>query len=286
MAPVPNLELASPDLLEIASVVMPNADCAGALVARGQFHDVVLLPGVAAVRVARRTAAAAQLPRRLALLDRLCQLNLPFAVPEPLTDAVRVGERVAAAVSWLPGKPLPQGEGHPARLGALLASLANVSLDDVADLLDRPHAYAGGDGWYDLLVSEAIPLLPERLQDTAKRRVDDAAALSPVPPCLVHGDLGGANLHWDADGSLVGVLDWDLAQPFDQAVDVACLGQQGWDNVRAAVGPNTYERARVWSRTFGIEQIVAALTNGEPDDVVNRFVEATVRSLDASEADQ
>lgn len=286
MASVPEVELASPDLLEIAAVLMPNVDCAGARVARGQFHDVVLLPGVAALRVARRPAAAAQLPRRLALLDRLGQLNLPFAVPEPLTDAVRVGERVAAAVSWLPGKPLPPGEGHPARLGALLASLANVSLDDVADLLDRPHAYAGGDDWYDLLMKEAIPLLPERLQGTAKRNVDAAAALPPMPACLVHGDLGGANLHWDENGNLLGVLDWDLAQPFDQAVDVACLAQQGWDNVRAAVDQSTYERARVWWRTFGIEQIVAALVNGEPDDVVNRFVESTVRWVDASEADQ
>ena len=220
-------ESASLDLIDVASTVLPDADFGVARVALGQFHDVVLLPAVAVVRIARRAAAAAQLPRRMALLRRLGELGLPFAVSEVLSEVVVVGERAAVAVSWLAGQPLPRGEGDPQRLAALLAALREVSLDRVADVLDAPHAYAGRDAWLDLMLHEAIPRLPPRLRAEARRRTEEAAALAPVTPCLVHGDLGGDSIHWDVDGDLIGVLDWDLAQPFDQAVDAACLAWQG-----------------------------------------------------------
>ncbi|QMU78242.1 hypothetical protein GXW83_23610 [Streptacidiphilus sp. PB12-B1b] len=34
---------------------------------------------------------------------------------------------------------------------------------------------------------------------------------------------------------MLGVLDWDLAQPHDPAVDAAALAWHGWDKVAAAV---------------------------------------------------
>ena len=109
---------------------------------------------------------------------------------------------------------------------------------------------------------------------------------SRILPVLVHGDLGGENVHWDESGNLVGVLDWDRAQPFDHAVDVACLAWHGWRNVQAAVDAATYQRARVWSRTFAIEGIVAALTNGEPEHMVARFVASAARALETDEFDE
>lgn len=62
----------------------------------------------------------------------------------------------------------------------------------------------------------------------------------------MHGDLAGENVLWDDRGRVVGVIDWD--------------------NVRAAVDPTTYTRARTWARTFGIEQIVAAVLKDDPHD--------------------
>ena len=266
-------------LRRIASCVLPGS-WDGAEVSRGQFHDVVLLPGVGVVRVARRAAAAAQLRRRTALLDRLGSLGMPFAVPEPLSDPIEVEGCTAVALSWIRGRPLPRGEGDPARLASLLAVLADAELSSVGDLLNRPHAYAGGDRWYELMIGEAVPRLPVSLRAVARRRVDDAANLSPVEPRLVHGDLGGDNLRWDDSGHLLGVLDWDLAQPFDPAVDAACLAWHGWHNVRAAVGERTYRRARTWWKTFGIEQIVAAITNEEPDHIVDIYVHKAAQWLD------
>jgi hypothetical protein len=66
------------------------------------------------------------------------------------------------------------------------------------------------------------------------------------------------------------VLDWDLAQPFDHAVDAACMAWHGWENVRAAVDAETYRRAGVWYLTFGIEQVAAALLAGEPPESLDR----------------
>ncbi len=80
------------DLLEVAATLLPGADLRHATLARGQFHDVVLLPGEAALRVARRPAAAALLSRRTALLGRLQEIGLPFEVPRPLGSVTTLGD--------------------------------------------------------------------------------------------------------------------------------------------------------------------------------------------------
>jgi aminoglycoside phosphotransferase (APT) family kinase protein len=149
-----------------------------------------------------------------------------------------------------------------------------VDLGRLAGLLGVPHCYAGGDRWEELLRDQVIPRLPARWWTEAARRVDAALALPPVPASLVHGDLAGHNVHWSDDGrQCIGVLDWDLAQPYDPAVDVACLAWHGWDTVRAAVDADTYARARVWFRTFGLEQVSAALLLGDaPERYVDRAV--------------
>src|SRR2546430_1008403 len=80
----------------------------------------------------------------------------------------------------------------------------------------------------------------------ARGLIEAALELADVSPSLVHADLGGENVHWHPDGELAGVLDWDLAQPFDPAVDAACLAVHGWENVREAVDVETYRRAGIW----------------------------------------
>ena len=220
------------------------------------------------------------MPRRTALLARLAQARLPFAVPAPVTGVVHVNGRAAVATSWVPGAARPGASADPEALAQVLTSLREMRLDEVEDLLDQPHAYAGRDRWHELMLTEAIPRLPSRLRSEARRRTDAAADLEPVDACLVHGDLAGENVHWDDRGRIVGVLDWDLAAPFDQAVDVACLAYFGWANVREAVDSSTYARARTWWRTFGLEQILAAVLNQDPDSTIDDYVASTVRWLD------
>lgn len=48
----------------------------------------------------------------------------------------------------------------PSELTSLLSVLRSVPLDAVADLLDVPNNYAGGNNWGRFLLDEAVPLLP------------------------------------------------------------------------------------------------------------------------------
>jgi aminoglycoside phosphotransferase (APT) family kinase protein len=267
-------------LLTVADTLLPGADWERARLGQGGSHDVVLLPEVAAVRVTNHPVAAAALPGRVQLLHRLGKAGLPFAVPVPLTDVVTVDGRAAVALSWVPGAPTSRGTGNPYGIRELLEALSAVHLADLADLLGPAHAYAGGERWAELM-GDVIALLPAEWRPEALARLEAARSLPPVPPRLVHGDLAGENVHWDPAGRhCVGVLDWDFAQPFDPAVDAACLSWHGWPTLRAAVDADTYARARVWYLTFGLDQVAVALLRGEPGRVLAEQVAQAVAWLD------
>ncbi|MDF9715784.1 MULTISPECIES: phosphotransferase [unclassified Nocardioides] len=264
------------DLLEIAARLLPTADVEGARVDRsGATHDVVLLPGTAVVRVARSERAAAQLPRRTELLRRLGQRHPALGAPAVLTDVVDG----AVALGWVDGAPSTRAP-VPA-VAALLRELATVDLDPLADVLGEPHEYAGRGEWAALLDQHVVERLPPSWRSEARRRIDAALALPPVEPVLVHGDLAGPNLLW-RDGRLAGVVDWDLAQPFDPAVDAACLASFGWHVVRAVVDPATYARARTWQATFGLELPLSAVLDGRPAAEVDALIGRTQQWLSAT----
>jgi aminoglycoside phosphotransferase (APT) family kinase protein len=270
------------ELLEIADALMPSASLGAARLARGGIHDVVLLPGVAAVRISRRPTGAEALPRRTELLRVIAASGLPFAVPEPLTAVTRFGDRAAVAVSWIDGAGLPEAEGDPAGIGELLRALREFPVTpDLRAVLAAPREHEGGDSWAGILAEEVIPRFPEKWRDEGRRRLEEALALEAVPDSLVHGDLVGHNVHWSEDGKLIGVLDWDRAHLFDPAIDAAFMGWHGWDNLRRAVGGATYRRARVWDRTFGVNQLVAVLElGGKPLTHVESYVKHIVAWLE------
>lgn len=268
-----------PDDREIGIVraLLPGTAVDDARVVPSGSHDVVLLPGRAAVRIARSAPAAEALPRRTALLSALTTAGLPFATPVPLTPVVSDDGWTAVAVSWIPGSYLPPRDGDPAVLRRILDAVAAVDLDPLAGLLDVPHAYAGRDRWPELMLTEAVPRLPADLRASGLRRVRDVLDLDPVPPRLVHGDLTGENMHW-SDGRLVGVLDWDLAGPADPAIDAACLAHwHGWPTIRKAVDVTTYARARTWYGTLSVEQIVKSLLDGVTGTALDDCVATVAR---------
>lgn len=268
------------ELLEIADGLLPGASLDAARLVRGGIHDVVLLPGVAAVRVSQRPSGAEALPRRTELLRVIAASGLPFAVPEPLTPVTMFGDRAAVAVSWLDGTGLPEGVGDPAKIGELLGALRELPLTPkLKAVIGAPRTYAAGHHWADILAEEVIPRLPGKWRDEGRRRLEEALALEQVPDSLVHGDLVSENVHWSQDGKLIGVLDWDRAKLFDPAVDAATMAWHGWDNIRAAVDGGTYRRARVWDRTFGVTHLVAAL-DGRPLANVESYVRHIVAWLE------
>jgi aminoglycoside phosphotransferase (APT) family kinase protein len=239
---------------------------------------VLLIPGVAAVRVSRRPLAAASMPRRVEVLRQLASAGLPFQVPEPLTPVTAFGDQAAVAVSWVDGAALPEGVGDPSQVAEVLEAVRSVPLSGslMAVLDDR----AQGPSWSTVIVEEILPRLPARWQAEGRRRLDAALALEPVPDALVHGDLSGSNVHWSADGKLLGILDWDMAMPGDPAIDAAQMAWHGWDNVRRAVSADTYRRARTWDALFGVGHLVATM-NGRPMTSPDGFVAAIVPWLEA-----
>ncbi|NUW33755.1 aminoglycoside phosphotransferase family protein [Nonomuraea sp. SMC257] len=270
------------DLLAIADALLPGTSLGSARLVRGGIHDVVLLPGVAAVRVSRRPTGAEALPRRTEVLRLIAAAGLPFAVPEPLTPVTRFEERAAVAVSWIGGAGLPEGAGDPAGTGALLRAIRELPVTpELRAVLPAPREHEGRDNWAAILAEEVVPRFPEKWREEGRRRLAEAMALEPVPDTLVHGDLVGSNVHWGADGRLIGVLDWDRAHLFDPAIDAAFMAWHGWDNLRQAVDGDTYRRARVWERTFGVDHLVAVLElGGKPLKYVDSYVDHIVAWLE------
>ena len=51
-----------------------------------------------------------------------------------------------------------------------------------------------------MIATEVLPRLPACWREEVRRRTEAALDLPDVEPSLVHGDLGGENLHYDAQG--------------------------------------------------------------------------------------
>jgi aminoglycoside phosphotransferase (APT) family kinase protein len=274
-------QLVPADLLEIAEALVPNAPLGSACLAeQGNMHHVVLFPHVAAVRISKRPNAAAELPRRVEVLRAVAAAGLPFAVPEPLTAVTTFGERAAVAVSWVDGEWLPEGIGDPAAFGLLLAALREVEISPALEaVLHTPRRYADGLGWADIL-TKIIPRLPTKWRAGVQQRLDALLALEEVPPRLVHGDLGGSNVHFGKDGKLTGVLDWDMAIRSDPAIDAALIATwHGWDILAAATDKETYRRAWAWNDAVGVGHLHAVFS-GKPLSHVDGFVSSVVAWLE------
>jgi len=268
------------ELLEIAETLVPDAPAGSARLAEhGNMHHIVLFPGVAAVRISKRPSAAAELPRRMEILRAVAAAGLPFDVPEPLTAVTGFGDRAAVVLSWIGVESLPEGTGDPAAFGLLLETLREVEISpELEAILHTPRRYADGLGWAEIL-NEIIPRLPTKWRDTARRRLETLLALEEVPARLVHGDLGGSNIHFQ-NGKLTGVLDWDMAILSDPAIDAALIADwHGWDLLSAATDECTHRRARAWDDAVGVGHLHAVL-GGRALSNVDGFIGSVVAWLE------
>jgi aminoglycoside phosphotransferase (APT) family kinase protein len=201
-------------VLAVAGELLPGLDWGRAWLESGVEHVVVVAPEAGVVRISRVPGSRAVMERRVGLLSELGRAGLRFAVPVPLSGVAVVDGYAAVALSWVPGEPGRGGDAGPAALRGLLAALRQAGIGGLGSVLARPHGYAGGERWAELM-AEAITRLPPDVRGEARRRLGEAVALPAVPPSLVHGDLAGANLRWAPDGRLLGVLDWDWASAWD-----------------------------------------------------------------------
>lgn len=251
---------------------------AGHVVESGQFHRVLVLDGLAVLRMARVSEAgapvgaawapedspAAHLPRRVGLVTALADAGLPFAVPRPLSAVLRrdddAGRPLAAAVlqAFVPGQPHPPHEGDPAVLRGIVDTLDTVDVraPDVAAGLGPAFAFRGP--WTPervarvgrlgaSLPAEHAGALPADWAGVVGRiaaAVRDWAAAPPDGASLVHGDLAGHNMLWTPQPAPGGAgVRWELSGILD------------WDLAHAGDAARNVAYLGIWHGEERIEAI-------------------------------
>ncbi|XKH54766.1 aminoglycoside phosphotransferase family protein [Citricoccus nitrophenolicus] len=234
---------------------------AGLVEEGGQFHRVLVLPGVGAVRMTRTHEAAAHLSDRMATLQMLSTMAaLPFAVPVPLTEVVGEADGLPAGMAavvqeYLPGEAHPPHTGEVPVLRELCRTLAGIDTAPLRPHLGPPFAYRGPWTAEKVAAVQAVPSMlaashgPGLWTDgshdgpggavSVDRWAETVATLTTthtawtedpvVPPSLVHGDLAGHNMRWQrsAAGGVGG--DGESGSDGDDAERWHLTGILDWD---------------------------------------------------------
>lgn len=160
------------------------------------------------------------------VLDHLTSRG--WCVPAKVAGPVLYDDRWWAVTQFVPGRP--HQEETPAQQGErgeLLARL-HADLRDL-DLGPRPGFFQAADldamgefqSW-----DRGVELLRQQRPDLADRAVQAMSQakelvverdLLGLPQTIVHGDFASWNVHFDGDGRLAGVIDFDLCHPDSRA---------------------------------------------------------------------
>jgi aminoglycoside 2''-phosphotransferase len=251
---------------------------------RGRDHDVVLVGREAAFRFPRHRRAHYALPREVAALNALAQHGgvSDVVLPQVFLDcsdaplgSAFVGQR------FLDGEPLPRTSvdalgpmayRFAVEIARLLDAIANVPLQPpLTDVLHEAPLRATFPDLAEAIRALVFDRLDPGVRSRAYRDLDAAASLDAPHARLVHGDVTGTNLLWDADATrLTGVLDWAQVHVGDPAYDLASLADTyGWDLVATVAATlengdaGLLDRARVYAATFPLQRAYGAITAGD-----------------------
>jgi aminoglycoside phosphotransferase (APT) family kinase protein len=187
-----------------------------------------------------RPAGPADVARQGRIVAALRRLDFPVpAVVAQSEDAVIDG-RPFVLFKVVEGARVEEIE-RTVEAGRLTASAVNILLR----LHAIPVAEAGlDDEPVDMAADlERWHVLLERAHSDLELPFDDLrVALSsayPVPrtPCLVHADYHFGNLLFDRAGSVVAVLDWEIAEIGQPLIDLSCLAVGGMSRGGETLGP-------------------------------------------------
>jgi aminoglycoside phosphotransferase (APT) family kinase protein len=249
---------------------------------RGQFHDVLLLGGIA-YRFPRDEQSRRLLPMRVALLRTLASCELPAVIPEVVSDAA-LGHppgRCHVALRRVPGQQIrADAVAGPPPESAVIADLARL-LDRLGELgtdaaIQAAAPPADSQRWERFaadVCAVLFPLMSGHGRKRAEAELHRVQTVDATGEALVHGDLGGTNLLWNTSGPLPrlsGVLDWDEARIGNQAEDLASIAATfGWrlaarlDRRRHAGDTPTIGDAEAIAATFALQQALPAARSGD-----------------------
>ncbi|WP_232266983.1 phosphotransferase family protein [Streptomyces pactum] len=205
----------------------------------------------------------------------LARHRLPFATPEILEITQHRGVLVTYERE-LPGAPVrgdsahqPYGRGIPARdrdaLLAVLRGLAAVPGTDAMRRLtvqgdDRP-LWRDHDRFQDALAALVVRAVDRHGTDLAgyvpgfgpgvRRTLDALRSLPDAPVTAVHGDLVPPNLHTDAAGRPVAVLDLGFFTTAGDPAFEAAVAASVWDMYGPYAEEHAAELTRLVAGEFG-----------------------------------
>ncbi|KAA0977628.1 aminoglycoside phosphotransferase family protein [Paeniglutamicibacter gangotriensis] len=250
--------------IELATTLHPAADWNAAHVdTGGQFHEVLVAPGEAVMRMSRTPEAAAAMQRRVDLIQAL-EGQFSFLLPSALGRVWHDAGFSAVIQRYVPGAAHLPHAGDITALRGVLAELAAVDLGPLEGLLAPPFTFGGP--WTPDKIESTLEVLPQNLAVAAQQVLDAVDSFAEVPASLVHGDLAGHNMRW-REGKLLGVIDWDLAAAWDPALNTAYLASWHGHDFIEAIAPSAQEawRARIWLGAMGLESVFDASLDPQRD---------------------
>ena len=277
-------------LLALVRAAYPHlvSDTAQVQTAAGQFNDVLLVNGALVFRFPRSAHGAAALAAECALLARL-HGRLPLPTPNPMYQAhdPNTGAVQFMGYPLLPGQPLwnddfrritdESAHDHlAAQLAGFLEALHGLPL---ATLGQHPPMLDSVELWASMHHDMRAQLYPFMRPDACVAVTQDFAALlddlrrAPPHPTLRHGDFGTGNILYDPQRvTITGIIDFAFCGIGDPAIDVAALSASYGDAFIERCGrfypamEHLLPRARLYQRTFALQQALYALRDGNTED--------------------
>ena len=198
-------------------------------------------------------------PDALLLEEVGAELERPFFIME----------RVDGGVAGGPFDPDPYGARAAAigeRFFEIMGAIAAEPLDGLP-ILEAATRVAPEDCWRRELdywsgVIEADEQHPQPIVRAAIRRLRRAPPPPPAKIAVVHGDLRSGNFLHDGAGSILAVLDWEMAHLGDPLEDIAWAMDPLWSrpgDPRISGMVTTDEALAIWRRASGLAVDPAAL---------------------------
>ena len=284
------------DPLLILQEYMPDlpVDPAQVRRANGQFSDVLLVDDIGMVfRLPRSPHVAITMAQEVDLLQSL-QGRVTLPIPRPTVDHrdPQTGAQVLMGYPLIPGAPLTRKAFKTITAQRLLDHLAGQLAQFLQEIhsirIDAAQISDPRAEWQHLYTQFRDKLYPYMRADArAQVSADFEAFLGDeanfaFETVLIHGDLGGSNILYDAEqGRISGVIDFGSAGPGDPAQDVGALRvSYGDDFLKRVFGhypalKATLSRVTFIQSTYALQQALYALRDGNQadfDDGIKNYV--------------